>query len=149
MKCEISACWCIYTVSRIWPCVLKSLQQSMCAFVKHILNIKMELNVKKKQQIIAWVIKWEGWIYSFQWLLHRTPLFTFENPLERTEYNSSAESSCFICTVLMQTALRVKHVQADLLSLLHSLHTIVLWGNKEQKSCWLALESFHYEVIYM
>lgn len=49
----------------------------------------------------------------------------------------------------MQSPLRVKSVQADLLSLLHSPETIVLCGNKEKKPHWLASESFHYEVIYM
>lgn len=49
----------------------------------------------------------------------------------------------------MQSALRVKSVQADLLSLLHSPETTVFYGNKEKKPHWLASKSFYYEVIYM
>lgn len=75
---------------------------------------------------------------------HRIPLLTSENTLKCREQRSSAESTFVLYAVLMQTALRVKYVQDDLLSLLHSLQITVLWENKEQRSCWLASESFHY-----
>lgn len=66
---------------------------------------------------------------------HRIPLLIFENTLKCKEQRSSAESTFVLYAVLMQTALRVKYVQADLLSLLHSIQTTVIGENKEQKSC--------------
>lgn len=50
MKCEISVCGFIYIVRQIWPYVLKSLQQSMCEFIKHLLNREIELKSERNHK---------------------------------------------------------------------------------------------------